>query len=259
MNFEFSYETAVGFELRRLLPPPGQRLRWVEPGPLDGYGVWAPDAFTVRSTKSFEAHVRESVQLRRLAAWWPCAEAGRPRGKALSRPVLAPPWTAPVAEQVRPQLSEVLALIEGKPPLRLVEEFDLDLDGDRRSERLERRPLRWRQLPSPGKFQPVTRTKQPRLAPPSSRDNLARMDCRPGCGACCIAPSISSPIPGMPAGKAAGVRCIQLTADNRCLLFGHPERPAVCVQLRPGPEMCGPSPAHALRWLGRLESATRPG
>ncbi|HNM56919.1 MAG TPA: YkgJ family cysteine cluster protein, partial [Thauera aminoaromatica] len=24
------------------------------------------------------------------------------------------------------------------------------------------------------------------------------MDCRPGCAACCIAPSISSPIPGMP-------------------------------------------------------------
>ncbi|HNF77692.1 MAG TPA: YkgJ family cysteine cluster protein, partial [Thauera aminoaromatica] len=26
------------------------------------------------------------------------------------------------------------------------------------------------------------------------------MDCRPGCAACCIAPSISSPIPGMPHG-----------------------------------------------------------
>ena len=36
------------------------------------------------------------------------------------------------------------------------------------------------------------------------------MDCRPGCAACCIAPSISSPIPGMPHGKPAGVRCIQL-------------------------------------------------
>ncbi|MCR3872443.1 YkgJ family cysteine cluster protein, partial [Pseudomonas aeruginosa] len=27
------------------------------------------------------------------------------------------------------------------------------------------------------------------------------MQCRAGCGACCIAPSISSPLPGMPAGK----------------------------------------------------------
>jgi hypothetical protein len=29
----------------------------------------------------------------------------------------------------------------------------------------------------------------------------AGMDCRPQCGACCVAPSISSPIPGMPHGK----------------------------------------------------------
>lgn len=27
------------------------------------------------------------------------------------------------------------------------------------------------------------------------------LDCRSGCGACCIAPSISSPIPGMPDGN----------------------------------------------------------
>ncbi|MEZ4830770.1 MAG: YkgJ family cysteine cluster protein [Caldilineaceae bacterium] len=55
------------------------------------------------------------------------------------------------------------------------------------------------------------------------------MECRIGCGACCIAPSISSPIPGMPNGKPAGVRCIQLTDDNRCKLFGLPERPVVCA------------------------------
>ena len=36
------------------------------------------------------------------------------------------------------------------------------------------------------------------------------MKCRPGNGACCIAPSISSPIPGMPNDKPAGVPCIQL-------------------------------------------------
>jgi Fe-S-cluster containining protein len=30
------------------------------------------------------------------------------------------------------------------------------------------------------------------------------MPCRNGCGACCIAPSISSPIPGMPHGKLSG-------------------------------------------------------
>jgi len=82
------------------------------------------------------------------------------------------------------------------------------------------------------------------------------MDCRAGCGACCIAPSISSPIPGMPHGKPAGVRCVQLDEANRCRLFGRPERPAVCASLRPEPAMCGPDRGHALRWLAQLEQAT---
>jgi hypothetical protein len=84
------------------------------------------------------------------------------------------------------------------------------------------------------------------------------MDCRPGCGACCIAPSISSPIPGMPHGKPAGVRCVQLTPDNRCRLFGLPERPAVCCRLQPEPEMCGASSGHALAYLTTLELTTTP-
>ncbi len=82
--------------------------------------------------------------------------------------------------------------------------------------------------------------------------------CRPGCAACCIAPSISSPIPGMPEGKPAGVRCVQLTADGRCTLFGRPERPKVCASLTPTPEMCGDSAEAALRHLAELEEATRP-
>lgn len=84
------------------------------------------------------------------------------------------------------------------------------------------------------------------------------MDCRVGCGACCIAPSISSPIPGMPHGKPAGVRCVQLTPDNRCALFGKPERPTVCVRLRPTPEMCGDSAEAALIYLSNLEALTAP-
>jgi uncharacterized protein len=83
------------------------------------------------------------------------------------------------------------------------------------------------------------------------------MGCRPGCGACCIAPSISSPIPGMPNGKPAGVRCIQLTADNRCAIFGDLRRPAVCASLQPEPAMCGPDREHAMRWLTQLEATTR--
>ena len=80
--------------------------------------------------------------------------------------------------------------------------------------------------------------------------------CRPGCGACCIAPSISSPIPGMPQGKPAGVRCAQLMDDNRCAIFGRPERPAVCSRLRPEPAMCGDSHTHAMRYLQAMEAAT---
>ena len=84
------------------------------------------------------------------------------------------------------------------------------------------------------------------------------MNCRPGCGACCTAPSISSPIPGMPQGKPAGVRCIQLGDDARCHIFGQPERPAVCAGLMPSAEMCGNNQAHALHYLTRLESLTQP-
>lgn len=82
--------------------------------------------------------------------------------------------------------------------------------------------------------------------------------CRSACGACCIAPSISTPIPGMPLGKPAGVRCVQLTDDLRCALFGRPERPDVCTRLRPAPEMCGDSREQALAWLERLERSTAP-
>ena len=84
------------------------------------------------------------------------------------------------------------------------------------------------------------------------------MECRVGCAACCIALSISSPIPGMPHGKPSGVRCVQLTPDNRCRLYGRLERPVVCVRLRPDEEMCGETAEQALAWLFALEEATRP-
>lgn len=80
--------------------------------------------------------------------------------------------------------------------------------------------------------------------------------CRAGCGACCIAPSISSPIPGMPHGKPAGVRCVQLTDDNRCAIFGRAERPAACSRLKPEYAMCGANNAHAMTYLQSLEAAT---
>jgi hypothetical protein len=92
----------------------------------------------------------------------------------------------------------------------------------------------------------------------SSPPTVEDVPCRPGCGACCIAPSINSPIPGMPHGKPAGVRCIQLDEDARCRLFGRPERPAFCGGLRPSREMCGEDAMQAIRWLDALELATRP-
>lgn len=84
------------------------------------------------------------------------------------------------------------------------------------------------------------------------------MNCRPNCAACCIAPSISSSIPGMPSGKPAGVRCIQLTNENSCMLFGKKERPAVCRSLMPSEEMCCNSADKALLYLTELEVATTP-
>ncbi len=85
------------------------------------------------------------------------------------------------------------------------------------------------------------------------------MECRPGCGACCVAISISSPIPGMPGGKPAGVRCVQLDDAGLCRLFGLPERPAVCVRFRASQETCGRSAEEAFVLLVELERLTAPG
>ena len=84
------------------------------------------------------------------------------------------------------------------------------------------------------------------------------MDCRAGCGACCIAPSIATPLPGMPDGKPAGVRCLHLLADARCAIFGRPERPGFCASLQPSAEMCREDREQAIRWLDALERMTRP-
>ncbi|QQO08644.1 YkgJ family cysteine cluster protein [Breznakiella homolactica] len=82
--------------------------------------------------------------------------------------------------------------------------------------------------------------------------------CRPGCGACCIALSISSPMPGLPGGKPAGVRCIHLADDLRCSIYGTPGRPPVCGSLKPLREMCGSSREEALAYLEQLEALTAP-
>ena len=79
------------------------------------------------------------------------------------------------------------------------------------------------------------------------------MKCRVNCGACCVAPSISSPIPGMPAGKPAGVKCIHLTEDYRCAIFDHPDRPKVCDDFQAEELVCGKNREEALNILNSLE------
>lgn len=79
------------------------------------------------------------------------------------------------------------------------------------------------------------------------------MECREDCGACCIVPSISSSIPGMPEGKPAGVRCINLMDDYKCAIFSHPDRPKVCAGFKPELLVCGNSQREAFEVLSMLE------
>lgn len=81
------------------------------------------------------------------------------------------------------------------------------------------------------------------------------MECRTGCGACCIAISISSPIPGRPEGKAAGEYCIHLSCNRECRIYDHPDRPQVCKDFKPDPEVCGNSYEQAIINLTELEKS----
>ena len=89
--------------------------------------------------------------------------------------------------------------------------------------------------------------------------NNDSMPCRAGCGACCVAISISSAIPGMPHGKPAGVRCVQLDDDNLCRIFGRPERPQVCSDFQAEPQFCGETREQALALITELELLTSSG
>jgi len=62
----------------------------------------------------------------------------------------------------------------------------------------------------------------------------------------------------MSEGKPARVRCIQLTSDRKCALFGRPERPAVCSDFTADLSVCGHDRITALRLLDELEKQSSP-
>ena len=80
------------------------------------------------------------------------------------------------------------------------------------------------------------------------------MICRNKCGACCIVISISSPIPGMPNGKPAGIKCIHLDREMKCKLFNKPERPEVCYKFKAEKLVCGINREEAIIILAKLEN-----
>ena len=80
--------------------------------------------------------------------------------------------------------------------------------------------------------------------------------CRKNCAACCIYLSISSPIPGMPDGKPAGVRCIHLTEGLLCAIYNNPERPKVCDDFKFDPELCGKNAEEARDNIISLEDCS---
>ncbi|MBI9106110.1 MAG: YkgJ family cysteine cluster protein [Spirochaetales bacterium] len=84
------------------------------------------------------------------------------------------------------------------------------------------------------------------------------MECRIGCGACCIEASIAQAIPGMPGGKPGGLRCVNLDEKNRCIIWGRPDYPSACANFTPSLEFCGSTNEEAARLLAEAEEATNP-
>lgn len=85
------------------------------------------------------------------------------------------------------------------------------------------------------------------------------MQCRSHCGACCIALSISSPLPGMPDGKPAGQHCVNLDKTTlHCRVWGTDAYPKVCREFLPSHENCGDNQQQALANLTFFEIATDP-
>jgi len=86
--------------------------------------------------------------------------------------------------------------------------------------------------------------------------SVTKIECRKGCGACCIAISISSAIPGHPNGKPAGVRCLQLNSEGLCSIFESDQRPEVCGSFQAEELFCGSDSAEAFVRIETIETMT---
>lgn len=85
------------------------------------------------------------------------------------------------------------------------------------------------------------------------------MQCRPNCGACCIAPSISSPLPNMPNGKPAGVPCVNLHPETfECSVWNHTDYPNVCRSFTAMRDVCGEDREGAIDLILLWENQTQP-
>lgn len=82
------------------------------------------------------------------------------------------------------------------------------------------------------------------------------MTCRSGCGACCIAITISSPIPGVNGIKLAGQPCPQLTEARTCFIYNSPLKPKVCSNFKASRSVCGEHFEGAMMNLTYLERLT---
>lgn len=84
------------------------------------------------------------------------------------------------------------------------------------------------------------------------------MECRKDCGACCIAPSITSALPGMPLGKPAGLSCANLDTDSmRCRIWGRADYPELCRSFAACATVCGENRDEALQLITLMERQTR--
>lgn len=83
------------------------------------------------------------------------------------------------------------------------------------------------------------------------------MECRPNCGACCIAPSINRPYFGMPNGKRAGQICVHLdVAQFHCKIWSTENYPSVCAGFKAEQSICGQTRDEALETIAILEVIT---